>query len=80
MTYKDGTPTYNVKRNVVNFKDFIQQKPREKEELKKMKRQMKTFDQENQFQQDHMYKYNKVTHKNDDLVKPEVEDKLDSID
>jgi hypothetical protein len=25
MTYKDNTPTFNINRNIVNYKDFIQQ-------------------------------------------------------
>ena len=39
MTYKDNTPTFNVNRKVVNFKDF--NKDAEEVELKKMKRQNK---------------------------------------
>lgn len=80
MTYKDSTPTFNTNRRIVNFKDYIQHEPHEKAELKKMKRQYKKVDQVKQVDQDHMYKYNRVTHKNDDLVKPEVEDKLDALE
>lgn len=80
MTYKESTLTFNVNRNIVNYKDFIQQKPQEEDELKKMKRQFKKADGVNQVNQDHQYKYNKVSHKNDDLVKPEVEDKLDALE
>ena len=45
-----------------------------------MKRQFKKADQVKAVNQDHQYKYNKVTHKNDDLVKAEVEDKLDALE
>jgi hypothetical protein len=80
MTYKDNQPTFNVNRKIVNYKDFIQHEPEEESELKKMKRQFKKADGVKSVNQDHQYKYNKVTHKNDDLVKDEVEDKLDSLE
>ena len=81
MTYKENTPTFNTgNRKIVNYKDFIQHEPEEEAELKKMKRQFKKADQVKAVNQDHQYKYNKVTHKNDDLVKAEVEDKLDALD
>jgi hypothetical protein len=80
MTYKDNQPTFNVNRKIVNYKDFIQQEPHEEAELKKMKRQFKKDDQVNAVNQDHQSKYNKVTHKNDDLVKDEVQDKLDVLE
>jgi hypothetical protein len=81
MTFKDNTPTFNAgNRNIVNYKDFIQHEPEEETELKKMKRQFKKADQVNAVNQDHQFKYNKVTHKNDDLVKAEVQDKLDALE
>ena len=81
MTYKDSNPTFNAgNRNIVNYKDFVQHEPEEEAELKKMKRQFKKADQVNAVNQDHQSKYNKVTHKNDDLVKAEVEDKLDALE
>jgi uncharacterized membrane-anchored protein YjiN (DUF445 family) len=81
MTFKDNTPTFNAgNRKIVNYKDFIQHEPEEEAELKKMKRQFKKADQVNAVNQDHQSKYNKVTHKNDDLVKAEVEDKLDALE
>jgi len=81
MNYKDSTPTFNTgNRKIVNYKDFIQHEPQEEAELKKMKRQFKKADQVRAVNQDHQYKYNKVTHKNDDLVKAEVEDKLDALE
>jgi len=79
--HKDSTPTFNTgNRKIVNYKDFIQHEPQEEAELKKMKRQFKKADQVKAVNQDHQYKYNKVTHKNDDLVKAEVEDKLDALE
>lgn len=81
MTYKDSNPTFNTgNRKVVNYKDFIQHEPQEEAELKKMKRQFKKADQVKAVNQDHQSKYNKVTHKNDDLVKAEIEDKLDALE
>ena len=81
MTYKENTPTFNTgNRKSVNYKDFIQHEPEEETELKKMKRQFKKADQVRAVNQDHQSKYNKVTHKNDDLVKAEVEDKLDALE
>lgn len=81
MTYKDSNPTFNTdNRKIVNYKDFIQHEPEEESELKKMKRQFKKADGVRAVNQDHQYKYNKVTHKNDDLVKAEVEDKLDALE
>jgi hypothetical protein len=81
MTYKENTPTFNTgNRKIVNYKDFIQHEPEEEAELKKMKRQFKKADQVNAVNQDHQSKYNKVTHKNDDLVKAEVQDKLDALE
>lgn len=81
MTYKDSNPTFNTdNRKIVNYKDFIQHEPEEESELKKMKRQFKKADGVKAVNQDHQYKYNKVTHKNDDLVKSEVDDKLDALE
>jgi hypothetical protein len=80
MTYKDNTPTFNAgNRKIVNYKDFIQHEPQEEQELKDMKRKFKKNELE-VGNQEHMSKYNKVTHKNDDLVKAEIEDKLDALE
>ena len=81
MTYKDNQPTYNVNRKVVNFKDFLANPNDEKEELKKMDRQNKPNSDEYQKNfANSRYKYNKVTHKMDDLSPAEIEDKIDAID
>jgi len=74
MTYKDTNPTYNVNRNIVNFKDFDSEG--EKSELKKMKRYYKKNELEIG-QRERKYKYNKVTRKLDDMDKSEVVDKLE---
>lgn len=81
MTYKDNQPTFNVNRKVVNFKDFLANPNTEKEELKKMDRQNKPNSDEYQKNfANSRYKYNKVTHKMDDLSPAEIEDKIDAID
>lgn len=81
MTYKDNTPTFNVNRKVVNFKDFLANMDDEKEELKKMNRQNKpNSDEHQQHIGNSRYKYNKVTHKMDDLSPEEIKDKINSID
>jgi hypothetical protein len=80
MTYKDSNPTFNTgNRKIVNYKDFLQGEPQEEQELKDMKRKFKKNELE-VGNQEHMSKYNKVTHKNDDLVKAEVQDKLDALE
>jgi hypothetical protein len=81
MTYKDNQPTFNVNRKVVNFKDFLANPNAEKEELKKMDRQNKPNSDEHQKNfANSRYKYNKVTHKMDDLSPAEIEDKIDAIE
>ena len=76
MTYKDSNPTFNAgNRKIINYKDFLQQEPQEEQELKDMKRKFKKNELE-VGNQEHMSKYNKVTHKNDDLVKAEVEEQF----
>lgn len=76
MTYKDTNPTYNVNRKIVNFKDF--NKDSEESELSKIKRSYKKNELEIG-QSERKYKYNKITHKLDDMDKSEVEDKIDSL-
>lgn len=79
MNYKDNTPTYNVNRKIVNFKDF---NPKEEEQdLQKIKR---SIDPNTPDKQQHIgnskYKYNKVTHKMDDISIDEINDDLESIE
>jgi hypothetical protein len=79
MTYKDNTPTFNVNRKVVNFKDFSA--PKEEAELKKIKRQNKPNSERQQLIGNTRAKYNKVTHKMDWNINPQyIEDKIKSLE
>ena len=81
MTYKDNTPTFNVNRKVVNFKDFLANPNAEKEELKKMDRQNKpNSDDQQKNMANSRYKFNNTTRKMDDLSPAEIEDKIESIE
>jgi hypothetical protein len=78
---RDNTPTFNVNRKVVNFKDFSANPNAEKEELEKMDRQNKpnTDDQQKNFANSR-YKFNNTTRKMDDLSPAEIEDKIEAIE
>lgn len=78
MTYKDNTPTFNVNRKVVNFKDF--DKNAEEAELKKIKRQNKPNSEQQQLIGNPRTKYNKVTHKLDTDSPAYIQDKIDALD
>lgn len=82
MTYKDNTPTFNVgDRKVVNFKDFSKDIESEKDELEKIKRQNKPNSERQQRIGNTRIKYNKVTHKLDWNLSPDmVKDKIDAIE
>ena len=82
MTYKDNTPTFNVgDRKVVNFKDFSKDIESEKEELNKIKRQNKPNSERQQRISNTRIKYNKVTHKMDWNLSPDmVKGKIDAIE
>jgi hypothetical protein len=81
MTYKDNTPTFNVNRKVVNFKDFSANPNAEKEELKKMDRQNKpNTDNQQKNMANSRYKFNNTTRKMDDLSPVEIEDKIEAIE
>lgn len=77
--YKDNTPTFNVDRKIVNFKDFKEEE--EKQELQKIKR---SIDPNTPDEQQHIgnrkYKFNKVTRKMDDINIDEINDDLDAIE
>ena len=77
---KDNTPTFNVNRNVVNFKDFSDNIENEKEELKKIKRSTIPNSEHQQHPGNKKYKYNKVSHKMDDMSPSEIDDKIDAIE
>jgi hypothetical protein len=82
MTYKDTYPTYNQNRKVVNFKDFLKDEEGEKEELLKIKRQTKPNSPDGQqIIGNPKVKYNKVTHKLDTNLDPEmIDDKIDALE
>jgi len=81
MTYKDNTPTFNVNRKVVNFKDFSANPNAEKEELEKMDRQNKpNTDDQQKNMANSRYKFNNTTRKMDDLSPAEIEDKIEAIE
>ena len=81
MTYKDNTPTFNINRKVVNFKDFSANPNAEKEELEKMDRQNKpNTDDQQKNMANSRYKFNSTTRKMDDLSPAEIEDKIDAIE
>ena len=81
MTYKDNTPTFNVNRKVVNFKDFSANPNAEKEELEKMDRQNKpNTDDQQKNMANSRYKFNNTTRKMDDLSPAEIEDKIEDIE
>ena len=81
MTYKDNTPTFNVNRKVVNFKDFSANPNAEKEELKKMNKQNKpSTDDQQKNMGNSRYKFNHTTRKMDDLSPAEIKDKIEAID
>lgn len=80
MTYKDNQPTFNVNRNVVNFKDFKANFDEEKEKLKKAKRSFVPDSDQKQVLDDEQKEYDPVTHKLTDYTKDEIEDKLNAMD
>lgn len=81
MTYKENTPTFNVNRKVVNFKDFLANPNAEKEELKKMNRQNKpNTDDQQKNMANSRYKFNNTTRKMDDLSPAEIKDSIESIE
>ncbi len=79
MPYKDNTPTFNVNRKVVNYKDFLSNVEAEKEELKKVRRSTKPNSEDQQHIGNSRYKFNNVTRKMNDLSPAEIEDKINSV-
>ena len=77
---QDNTPTYNAgNRTIVHFKDFLQNLPKEEKELKDIKKSFKKNELEIG-NKEHKLKFNRVTHKLDDLVEDEVDDKLETFE
>ncbi len=79
MTYKDNTPTYNVNRNVTNFKDFTKNIDCEEWKLKKLRRGFKPNSEEQQHVGNQKLKFNKTTRKWDEVNPDLVDDKIDAI-
>jgi len=81
MPFNQNDQNYQTKNSrVLNYNDFSSNIGKEKEELKKLKRSQKNSDEIHQVPGNKQYKFNKVTHKIDDLSKDEIADKLDAID
>ena len=80
MTYKENTPTFNVNRKVVNFKDFLSDPKGEETDLKKVRRSTKPKSEDQQHIGNSRYKFNKTTRKRDDLSPAEIEDKIEAIE
>jgi len=80
MTYKDNTPNYNTKRNVVNFGDFCDNWDSEKEKLKKTNRSILKNSERQQNVKNVKSEFDTVTRKYTDLSKDEIEDKLNSME
>ena len=80
MTYKENTPTFNVNRKVVNFKDFLSDPKGEETDLKKVRRSTKPNSEDQQHVGNSRYKFNKTTRKMDDLSPAEIDDSIESIE
>ena len=79
--YKHNTPTFNVDRKVANFHDFVSNTGAEKQELEDVKRSFRHEAGEvANIPNKSKYKWNKVTHKMDDVSKAQVQDRLDAIE
>lgn len=80
MTNKDNTPTFNVgNRNLVNFKDFGQNKNAENQELKDIKRSFSKNEKDQGMKQSKL-RYNRVTHKMENLPIEMVDDKIHAME
>ena len=80
MTYKENTPTFNVNRKVVNFKDFLSDPKGEETDLKKVRRSTKPNSEDQQHIGNSRYKFNKTTRKMDDLSPAEIDDSIEAIE
>ena len=75
---RDNQPTFNINRNIVNFKDF--KAADEKGELEEIKRTTTPNSERQQVVGNPRYKFNKVTHKMDELSPDMVEDSIDALE
>jgi hypothetical protein len=80
MSYKENTPTFNVNRKVVNFKDFLSDPKGEEDELKKVRRSTKPNSEDQQHIGNSRYKFNKTTRKMDDLSPAEIDDSIEEFE
>jgi hypothetical protein len=80
MTYKENTPTFNVNRKVVNFKDFLFDPKGEETDLKKVRRSTKPNSEDQQHVGNSRYKFNKTTRKMDDLSPAEIDDSIEEFE
>ncbi len=80
MTYKENTPTFNVNRKVVNFKDFLSDPKGEETDLKKVRRSTKPNSENQQHVGNSRYKFNKTTRKMDDLSPAEIDDSIEEFE
>ena len=81
MPYNPNDPNFQTKQSrVASFKDFTDNIGKEKDELKKMNRSFHKPGELNQTPGGRSHKYNKVTHKIDDLSKAEVVDDIEAIE
>lgn len=73
-------PVFNTdNQRVKNFKNFNQNIDSEKEELRDIKKGFKKNAKEIG-QQEHKFKWNKLTNKMDDVVEMEIDDKIDQLE
>ena len=75
---RDNQPTFNTNRNIVNFKDF--KAADEKDELEKIQRTSTENSERQQIVGNPKYKFNKVTHKMDELSPDMVEDSIEALE
>jgi hypothetical protein len=82
MPYNTNDPNYQTKNTrVLNFNDFEENIRKEKQDLEKVDRSYIDNDDEiHQLPGNTKKKYNRITHKLDDLSRAEVKDKLQSMD
>ncbi len=79
-TYRDNTPTFNSgNRKLTNFRSFLQNPKEEIDDLKSIKKSFTKNELEVGPKQ-RKNRWNRTTHKVDDVNKDEVEDTLDSLE
>lgn len=80
MPYNTNDPNYQTKNSrIASFNDFEENILDETEELKKLNRDKHNSIEDKQVIGNKKFKFNKVTHKMDDISSDEVKDRLDSI-